>query len=84
MNACKIVQNLMVLRPDDLSVDERRQVAAHLQTCPDCPVVARAYAEQDRLIRAVPRTRLTPSQRAQLLSRAQQERRRHEMRRLID
>jgi hypothetical protein len=80
MNECKVVRDLLALRPDEWDADERRQVQAHLDTCPDCAALARAYAEQDRLIQATPRVRLTPSQRGQLLSHTQRERKRHEMR----
>jgi hypothetical protein len=80
MSECLVVRDLLVLRPGDWSPDERRQVEAHLDACPDCAALADANARQDRLIRAVPRTRLTSSQRSQLLSRIQRERRRHEMR----
>ena len=80
MNDCEAVRNALVLRPDEWNPNERRQVEYHLTACPECATLAHAYAEQDRLIRAAPRVRLTPSQRAQLLSSAQREERRHKMR----
>ncbi|MBU1879667.1 MAG: hypothetical protein KJ734_12015, partial [Chloroflexi bacterium] len=70
-NECKTVRGLLALRPDEWSDPERRLVQGHLGTCPDCAALARAYAEQDRLIRATPRLVLTPAQRAQLFSRIQ-------------
>ncbi len=80
MSECLAMRDLLALRPADWSPDERRQIEAHLNACPDCAALADAYARQNHLIRAVPRTRLTPFQRDQLLSRIQKERRRHEMR----
>ncbi len=77
MNECQGVRDLLALRPDDRSGSERRRVEAHLATCPDCAALTRTYAEQDRLIRAEPRARLTPAQRSRLLARVRQERRRH-------
>ena len=79
MNECEAVRDLLALRPDEWSAGERRQAEAHLETCPHCVAFFQAYAEQDLLIRAAPRVRLTPSQRAQLLSRTQREERRHKM-----
>jgi murein DD-endopeptidase MepM/ murein hydrolase activator NlpD len=79
MNECKKTRGLLALRPKDWSAEEREQIETHLATCSDCAAIAHAYAEQDRLVRAAPRVGLTPSQRSQLLSRIQQERRRHEM-----
>jgi hypothetical protein len=78
-NECETVRVLLALRAEDWSAQERHQVEAHLVTCPDCAALARLYAEQDRLIRSAPHVRLTASQRGQLLSRVQRERRRKEM-----
>jgi predicted anti-sigma-YlaC factor YlaD len=80
MNVCKRIRHPLALRPADRSVEEQELIEAHLASCPNCAARARAYAEQDRLIRSVPRVGLTPSQRGQLLSRIQRERRRHKMR----
>jgi hypothetical protein len=79
MNQCKVVRDLLALRPAEWGADEQRQVRAHLGTCPDCAALSRAYAQQDRLIQAAPRARLTPAQRGQFLSRIHRERRRHAM-----
>jgi LysM repeat protein len=79
MNECRTVRDLLALRPDGWTIVERRLVETHLETCPDCADLAHVYARQDRLIRAAPRLRLTPSQRGQFLSRIRRERRRHEM-----
>ena len=79
MNECKKTRDLLALRPDDWDTEERERIETHLATCSDCAAIAHAYAEQDRLVRAAPRAGLTPSQRGQLLSRIQQERRRNEM-----
>jgi len=79
MSACRKIRRLLVVQPVNWSADERAQVDAHLATCPDCAALNRVYAEQDRSIRGLPSARLTPSQRGQLLSQIQLERRRHKM-----
>jgi len=80
MNECKDIQVLLALQLNDRSGAEQARVEAHLSACPGCAAIAEAYAEQDRLIRDAPRVGLAPSQRGQLLSTIQRERRRHEMR----
>lgn len=83
MNICRSTRESLALRPSDWSADERQQVENHLAICSDCAALARVYAEQDRLIQTAPRLRLTRSQREQLFSRSQRERRRHEMRTIV-
>ena len=80
MKECKGVRGLLALRSDDWNAKERACVEAHLATCTGCTALARTYAAQDLLIRRAPRVGLTSSQRDQLLSRVQRERRRNEMR----
>jgi hypothetical protein len=80
MKDCQATRDTLALRSGDWSADERHRVEDHLAMCADCAALARVYAEQDRLIRSAPPVRLTPQQRDQLLSRAQRERRRHQMR----
>ena len=80
MNKHRLVRRLLALRPADWSEAERAQVERHLTSCTDCAAIARAYARQDQLISRLPPAYLTPSQRAQLLARISQERRRHDMR----
>jgi hypothetical protein len=79
MSECREIRRLLVVQPVNWSADERAQVDAHLITCADCAALNRVYAEQDRQIRGLPSARLTPSQRGQLLSKIQLERRRHTM-----
>lgn len=80
MNDHRTVRELLALRPADWSAAEKAQVERHLAACPECAATARVYAHQDRLIGSLPAARLTPSQRAQLLARISQERKRLEMR----
>ena len=80
MSTCKEIQALLILPSTHWSVEERARVEAHQSTCPDCAALAHERAEQDRLIRSLPRIRFTPSQRDQLLSQIQRERKRHHMR----
>jgi murein DD-endopeptidase MepM/ murein hydrolase activator NlpD len=79
MNRCKKFRALLALRPADLSLEEQQLVKRHLVACADCATLARSYAEQDRLIHHAPRVCLTPSQRGQLLSQIQQERRQYKI-----
>ena len=79
MNDCRKVRRLLVVQSMNWSADEQIQVKDHLGTCPDCSALAQDYAEQDRLIRSLPRAGLTPAQRGQFLSQIQQERKRHSM-----
>ncbi len=79
MNVCKRMQVLLALRPTDRSVKEEKLVKVHLAVCPDCVALDRAYTEQRRLVRSAPPVELSPSQRGQLLSRIQNQRRRNKM-----
>lgn len=79
MSDCRKVRRLLAVQSTKWSADEQAQVKAHLDTCPDCSTLTRVYAEQDRLIRSLPRAGLTPVQRGQFLSQIQQERKRHKM-----
>jgi len=79
MSRCKAIQELLALRAEDRSAEESGLVEAHLAACPDCAALARAYAEQDRILRSAPPLSLTPIQRSQLLSRISSERRRLSM-----
>jgi len=76
---CQQTQALLALRPQEWQVKEQRQIEEHLARCPDCAALARAYAEQDRLLRDMPCVRLTPTQRDQLWARIDRERRRQDM-----
>jgi len=80
MNACDQIQVSLALRPEDRSPAEDQRVRSHLTRCATCTALARAYAEQDRVIRAGSRIVLTPSQRSQLLSTVKGEIRRREVR----
>jgi len=55
---CFTVQQLLALRPADWDEDERRQVVAHLATCPQCEKLSRVYAAQDRALQSIPIARL--------------------------
>jgi murein DD-endopeptidase MepM/ murein hydrolase activator NlpD len=79
MSNCRKIRRLLAVQSTNWSADEQAQVETHLGNCPDCTALAQVYAEQDRLIRSLPRTVLTPAQRGQFLSQIQQERKRHEM-----
>ena len=79
MNDCKKIRRLLAVQPTSWSTSEQALVKAHLGTCPDCTALAQVYAEQDRLIRSLPRAGLTPAQRGQFLSQIHQERKRHKM-----
>ena len=79
MNDCKKIRRLLAVQPTNWSTNEQALVKAHLGTCPDCATLAQVYAEQDRLIRSLPRAGLTPAQRGQFLSQIHQERKRHKM-----
>jgi len=80
MTECKRVRELLALRPDDWSGDERRRVEAHLEVCGECAAGDRAYAEQDRLIRVAPRVGLNAAQQDPLFSRIGRQERRHTLR----
>ena len=73
MRECQKIRHLLALRPADRSADEQKLVEAHLPACPACTALVREYAEQDRLIRGLPRIRFTPLQRSQLLTQVQDE-----------
>ena len=79
MSNCKKTRRLLAVQYTNWSADVQAQVETHLENCPDCTALAQIYAEQDRLIRSLPRTVLTPAQRGQFLSQIQQERKRHKM-----
>lgn len=79
MSNCKKIRRLLAVRPTNRSTSEQALIEAHLGTCPDCSALARVYAEQDRLIRSLPRAGLTPAQRGQFLPQIHQERKRHKM-----
>jgi murein DD-endopeptidase MepM/ murein hydrolase activator NlpD len=79
MSNCQKICRLLAVQSPSRSADEQAQVKAHLDTCPDCSALAQIYAEQNRLIRSLPRAGLTPAQRGQFLSKIQQERKRHNM-----
>ncbi len=79
MDDCKTIRALLALRPQEWDADESKRIKAHLAICPDCADCTDVYAEQDRLIHAMPRVNLTLSQREQLLLRISRERRRHGM-----
>ncbi|MBN1811029.1 MAG: peptidoglycan DD-metalloendopeptidase family protein [Anaerolineae bacterium] len=79
MSDCRKIRRLLAVQSTNWSADEQAQVEAHLDTCPNCSALAQVYAEQDRLIRSLPRAGLTPAQRGQFLSQIQQERKRHKM-----
>jgi murein DD-endopeptidase MepM/ murein hydrolase activator NlpD len=79
MNNCKKIRSLLAVQSTNWSTDERTLIESHLSSCPDCSALAHVYAEQDRLIRNLPRPGLTPAQRGQFLSQIQQERKRHKM-----
>ena len=79
MSNCRKMRRLLVVQSKNWNADEQTQIKAHLDTCPDCSALAGVYAEQDRLIRSLPRAGLTPVQRGQFLSKIQQERKRHTM-----
>jgi Tol biopolymer transport system component len=68
MTECAKIRRLLALQRADWSVEERRQVEAHLAGCEQCTAVARAYAEQDRWSRAMPPVELTPLQRGRVLA----------------
>jgi Tol biopolymer transport system component len=74
MSECAKIRRLLVVQPINWSADEQAQVETHLDTCPDCAALDRVYAEQDRLIHSLPPVRFTPSQRGQLHSQIQGER----------
>lgn len=73
MRKCQKIRHLLALRPADRSADEQKLVEAHLSACSACAALVHEYAEQDRLIRGLPRIRFTPLQRSQLLARVQDE-----------
>lgn len=79
MSDCQKARRLLAVQATNWSEDEQTLVESHLGTCPDCSALAQVYAEQDRLIRGLPRPGLTPAQRGQFLSQIQQERKRHKM-----
>lgn len=79
MSNCRKIRRLLAVQSTNWSADEQAQVETHLGNCPDCTALAQVYAEQDRLIRSLPRTGLTPALRGQFLSQIQQERKRHKM-----
>jgi Tol biopolymer transport system component len=70
MRECTKVRRLLALQRAEWSVEEARQVEAHLAGCRQCTAVARAYAEQDRLSKAMPTVGLSPAQRDRVLQRA--------------
>jgi len=76
MTDCRKVRALLALPREDWSEAERLLVEAHLPGCEACGATARAYAEQDRLRRALPPAMLTPEQRDRVLARARAEGRR--------
>jgi murein DD-endopeptidase MepM/ murein hydrolase activator NlpD len=79
MSNCRRIRRLLAVRPTDRSASEQALIETHLGTCPDCTALAQIYAEQNRLIRSLPRAGLTPAQRGQFLSKIHQERKRHKM-----
>jgi murein DD-endopeptidase MepM/ murein hydrolase activator NlpD len=79
MSNCRKIRRLLAVRPTNRSTSEQALIEAHLGTCPDCTALAQVYAEQDRLIRSLPRAGLTPAQRGQFLSQIHHERKRHKM-----
>jgi murein DD-endopeptidase MepM/ murein hydrolase activator NlpD len=79
MSNCRKIRRLLAVQPTNRSIDEQALIEAHLGTCPNCSALDQVYAEQDRLIRSLPRAGLTPAQRGQFLSQIHQERKRHKM-----
>jgi hypothetical protein len=79
MSECRVIRNLITLRPADRNDEEQSQVEAHLARCPTCTGLARAYARQDSLIGDTPGVGLTSAQRSRLLARIQKERGRNIM-----
>ena len=71
MSDCRKTRRLLAVQATNWSEGEQTLVESHLGTCPDCSTLAQVYAEQDRLIRSLPRPGLTPAQRDQFLSQIQ-------------
>jgi hypothetical protein len=70
---CEQIKQLLAVSAREWSDAERALVEAHLLTCPACTALARDYANQERLLSALPRPGLAPARQYAILSQAHRE-----------
>ena len=70
---CEQIEHLLAVSPREWNEAERAQVTSHVQTCAGCAAVARRYAEQERLLSALPRPGLAPARQQAILAQARRE-----------
>jgi anti-sigma factor RsiW len=81
---CEQVQAVLAITPREWSEAERQQVAAHVQTCTACAVLAREYARQASRLRALPRPGLSMAQQQAIFAQAARPPRHPWSRRLVN
>jgi hypothetical protein len=67
---CEQIKQLLAVSAREWSDAERALVEAHLLTCPTCTALARDYANQERLLSALPRPGLASARQHAILTRA--------------
>ncbi len=70
---CEQIKQLLVVSAREWSDAERALVEAHLLTCLACAALAHDYANQERLLSALPRPGLAPARQHAILSQARHE-----------